>query len=1083
MEPWLEELGKSDRERLEKAVTLAAAGRIRMSDCLKVLFPDKEGREAQQALAAFRKRLNDVSKGEDRADLELRFEVDSKKKNPPEERYCWFTGPDPAIKQAENFSNEATADIEGKPLIKAKGFATTTGTVNTPGKRKVRFFFSHAHKDRKLVESLEEDLRTHFAASKGYELIPWIDRDIQIGENWKQSIQQAIDGCDFGLMLVSPSFFASEFITQKELPHFVSPEGDATRKPVLPVGLVPVSLKRHDTKGLKEHQFFLMRTEKTEGRYYDEVPAGAKRREFARQLYEKIEQRLDAYFAPPPAPGPSSSPREPKEGDTSSPADHVPVPEETAHYQRNRGHRLALHEMERLDLAGNRRADELQARDALEELKVWATNPHAPPFFALLGEYGIGKTTTLKQFTRKLMEERRTDPSLPLPIYVDLRAYVGESKDSVPNIDHLLTSVIERSWKVSHRGISSLDVLRLVREEGAVILFDGLDEKIVHLTPDRAQDFIRTLWAVLPDATRTRDPLPEGKRRGKLLISCRSHYFRDVASQNAMLVGEDREGIERRHFPALCLLPFTEAQIRSYLADFLGSPVRGAEAFEIIKSIHNLRDLAERPYLLSLISDRLGELEALKARGEPVNAARLYELVVTSWINRDNGKHQLDPGHKRRLMEELAAALWQEGSKQWDVERLETWLDEYLATSPALTAAYANKDRAILKEDLRTATFVLRPTEEERHFRFAHTSLQEYFLAAYLKRALVEGKLERWELESATWETVDFLGQMLVLEPQPTVALRAMESILGGENLNAAVLAFAYWMRALAQGYPAPTPSRVKLAGANLEEWRIRGRSASQPLNLRGVDLSNVRLNRARLEHVELGDAQLTGLQARQALFLNVNAPRARAQGSDLRGLRWRRGSLVEAELLDAQLDGCQWFWVNLTGANLPENWERQATTVNERQSHPRREGARLTFLLGHAGIVTACGWSPDGKRVVSGASDGTVKVWDAGSGQCLLMLSGHEGVVNACGWSPDGKRVVSGASDSMVKVWDAGSGQCLWSGHVLPEGQTASIDGTHECILHASAEAWRWLGWRWTDPATGQLRILPAEMFGPLAA
>jgi uncharacterized protein YjbI with pentapeptide repeats len=1169
VEPWLEELGKSDRERLEKAVALAAAGRIRMSDCLKVIFPDKEGREAQQALAAFRKRLNDASKGEGRSDLGLRFEVDSKKKNPPEERFCWFTGPDPAVKQAEKYSEQVTADIEGKPLVAAKGLATTTGTGITPGKRVVRFFVSYAHDNRTLVEALVKELSTHFAASARYELIPWIDQDILVGENWRKSIEQAIHGCDFGLLLVSPAFFASKFIREKELPHFVGSEDDSKCKPVLPVGLVPVSFGSHDLKGLGEHQVFLMRTERTEGRYYDQLQAGAKKREFVHKLYLAIEKRLNAFFAPPPAPEPPSSPQGPKDADTGSLADHVPVPEETRHFQRTRGPLLALRDLELLDTASNRRADELQARDALEELRAWATNPHAPPFFALLGEYGIGKTTTLKQFTRELMKDRRSDPSLPLPLYVDLRAYVGEPKDSVPTIDQLLASVIERSWKVSHRGITPQDVLRLVREEGAVILFDGLDEKIVHLSPDRALDFIRTLWAVLPDAARARDVLPEGKRRGKLLISCRSHYFRDVASQNAMLVGEDREGIDRKHFPALCLRPFTEEQIRSYLADFLGSPARGAEALEVIGSVHNLRDLAERPYLLSLISDRIGELEVLMARGAPVNAARLYELVVNSWINRDNGKHQLDPALKRRLMEDLAAALWREGSKQWDVERLETWLDEYLAANPALIAAYANKDRAILKEDLRTATFVLRPTEEERHFRFAHTSLQEYFLAAYLKRALAEGKRERWALEGVSRETVDFLGQMLVLEPQPTAAMRTMEAILGGENLSAAVLAFAYWTHALAQGYPMPTPARVKLAGANLEEWRIRGRSAAQPLDLRRADLSNVRLSRARLEHVELADAELTGLQARQALFLNVNAPRARAQGSDFCGLQWREGSLAGVDLHGAKLDGCQWISVNLTGANLPESWDRHATRVEEGQGalSLRTEGSRLAILLGHGGDVGACAWSPDGKQVVSGAYDRTLKVWDAESGKCLLTLSGHMGVVRACAWnpdgkrvvsgasdrtlkvwdaesgkclltlvghggdvsacawspdgkrvvsgasdsklkvwdaesgkclltlvghwgdvracawSPDGKRVVSGASDSTVKVWDVESSQCLWSGHLFPERQTASIEEVQGRILHASAESWRWLGWRWTDPATGRLRILPAETFGALTA
>ena len=54
------------------------------------------------------------------------------------------------------------------------------------------------------------------------------------------------------------------------------------------------------------------------------------------------------------------------------------------------------------------------------------------------------------------------------------------------------------------------DILRLVQEEGAIILFDGLDEKIVHLPPAGARNFIRRLWAVLPDTARGGDPLPPG---------------------------------------------------------------------------------------------------------------------------------------------------------------------------------------------------------------------------------------------------------------------------------------------------------------------------------------------------------------------------------------------------------------------------------------------------------------------------------------------------------------------------------------------------------------------------------------------
>jgi WD40 repeat protein len=63
--------------------------------------------------------------------------------------------------------------------------------------------------------------------------------------------------------------------------------------------------------------------------------------------------------------------------------------------------------------------------------------------------------------------------------------------------------------------------------------------------------------------------------------------------------------------------------------------------------------------------------------------------------------------------------------------------------------------------------------------------------------------------------------------------------------------------------------------------------------------------------------------------------------------------------------------------------------------------------------------FSPDGKRIVSGSNDKTVKLWDAEIGQESLTLKGHRGDVYSVAFSPDGKRIVSGSNDNTVKVWD----------------------------------------------------------------
>jgi WD40 repeat protein len=62
--------------------------------------------------------------------------------------------------------------------------------------------------------------------------------------------------------------------------------------------------------------------------------------------------------------------------------------------------------------------------------------------------------------------------------------------------------------------------------------------------------------------------------------------------------------------------------------------------------------------------------------------------------------------------------------------------------------------------------------------------------------------------------------------------------------------------------------------------------------------------------------------------------------------------------------------------------------------------------------------FSADGKRIVSGHDDKTVKVWDAERGHLLLSLQGHTGQVYSVAFSADGKRLVCGSLDKTVRLW-----------------------------------------------------------------
>ncbi len=103
--------------------------------------------------------------------------------------------------------------------------------------------------------------------------------------------------------------------------------------------------------------------------------------------------------------------------------------------------------------------------------------------------------------------------------------------------------------------------------------------------------------------------------------------------------------------------------------------------------------------------------------------------------------------------------------------------------------------------------------------------------------------------------------------------------------------------------------------------------------------------------------------------------------------------------------------------------------------------------LLGHTGRVTSVAFRADGKRIVSGSFDNTVKVWDADKGHEILTLKGHTQHVMSVAISVDGKRIVSGSVDQTLKVWDADKGKELLTlkGHTAEITSVAfSTDGKH---------------------------------------
>ncbi len=98
-----------------------------------------------------------------------------------------------------------------------------------------------------------------------------------------------------------------------------------------------------------------------------------------------------------------------------------------------------------------------------------------------------------------------------------------------------------------------------------------------------------------------------------------------------------------------------------------------------------------------------------------------------------------------------------------------------------------------------------------------------------------------------------------------------------------------------------------------------------------------------------------------------------------------------------------------------------------------------IKVLNGHLGAVMAVEVSPDGKCVISGSWDKTVKIWNIETGECLKTLKGHSADIQSLAVFPDGLKIASASRDRTLKIWDIRSGNCLTTleGH---EGEVTSV-------------------------------------------
>ncbi len=96
--------------------------------------------------------------------------------------------------------------------------------------------------------------------------------------------------------------------------------------------------------------------------------------------------------------------------------------------------------------------------------------------------------------------------------------------------------------------------------------------------------------------------------------------------------------------------------------------------------------------------------------------------------------------------------------------------------------------------------------------------------------------------------------------------------------------------------------------------------------------------------------------------------------------------------------------------------------------------GGLRGLLRAHSLPVRAVAFSPDGTRIATGGGDqtaGELKLWDAASQTQIATLQGHTAAILAVAFSPDGALLASASLDGTVRLWDVATAS---PGTILPE-------------------------------------------------
>ncbi|MEG4585969.1 NACHT domain-containing protein [Microcoleus sp. MOSTC5] len=623
-------------------------------------------------------------------------------------------------------------------------------------------------------------------------------------------------------------------------------------------------------------------------------------------------------------------------------------------------------------------------------IDLWLDDP-VKEHISVLGEFGTGKTWFAMHYAWMALQryrdaQKRGLERPRLPLVIPLRDYA-----KAVSVESLFSEFFFRKHEIPLAGYSAFEQLN--RMGKFLLIFDGFDEMAAKC--DRQQT-IDNFWelakAVVPGA--------------KVILTCRTEHFPEAKEGRALLNAELQASTtnltgETPQFEVLELEKFNDEQIRQAL-----SFQTEAATVEKVMGNPQLLDLARRPVMTELILEALPDIEA----GKPVDMSRIYLYAVRRKIERDI--------KAERTFTSLADKLYFLCELSWEMLSTDQMSLNYRGFPDRIRSLFGSlvqeeKDLDHWHYDMMGQTMLIRNADGD--YTPAHRSLLEFFVAYKFAAELGVLAADFTELvepeqscvnpdaapRSYTWSNYCRLqaqkrnNNELIAPLKGFVAedLGQLLQSFGQAPLTKAV------MDLLLPMLDAISPPLLRGAGGDSDD-ASQERSPQPPLTRGALEKSPL------LEIIETtrGKSESeVGYVGGNAATLLLKKNKTALEGKDL----------SSAVILGADFTNASLRRVNFAEANLTNS--------------------TFTKIFGSVRSVI---FSPDGKQLATGDSDGVVRLWESSSGREILTCKGHTNVVESVAFSPDGEILASGSYDKIIKLWDVKTGECL---KVL-QGHTESV-------------------------------------------